>query len=340
MLPAWSVRGLAGVLLAGAVGMPWLAQWQEVVVRAEVETVVEDAGAVVQLRPELVRVPGGRFLMGSEVDADEKPVHEAEVAAFEVCRTEVTQGQWRAVMGTAPFDCKYGCGEEYPAHSVSWNDAVGFMNQLTERENALRGAGERTMTVCYEKDGESWAWRDERCTGYRLPTETEWEYAARADTATEYSFGDDVKMLDEYAWHSGNSDNKVHPVRQKTVNPWGLYDVHGNVWEWVWDWHGVYKDDADMVHVGPQTGTHRELRGGVFWTSPKALRSASRFGYHPTPTPTVRGFGFRCVRGLSGSDPLSLHSALRDWFPPSYSFVYFVLLYVRGALLPEPPSTP
>lgn len=301
VLPAWSVRGLAGVLLAGAVAMPWLAQWQGVVVRAEGETVVEDAGAVVELRPELVRVPGGRFRMGSERwDEDEKPVHEAEVAAFEMCRTEVTQGQWKAVMGTEPFDCAYGCGDEYPAHDVSWNQAVEFMNELTERENALSG---EPMTLCYTKEGESWSWTKKDCTGYRLPTETEWEYAARADSTTEYSFGDDAKMLDEYGWYSGNSGGSTRPVQQKKANPWGLYDVHGNVWEWVWDWNGGYRSDTGKGHVGPQAGEAKVLRGGSFRHLPQFLRSAYR--NRDLPAFTDRNIGLRCARGVWLPEPRS-----------------------------------
>jgi len=298
VLPAWSVRGLAGVLLAGAVGMPWLAQWQGVVVRAEGETVVEDAGAVVELRPELVRVPGGVFTMGStRGDRDEQPVHQAKVSAFEICRTEVTQGQWKAVMETEPFQPGYGIGSDYAAQNIDKWMAMSYMVQLTQRENALE-ANDVALTQCYEEKDGKWVWTRRDCTGYRLPTETEWEYAARAGTTAEYSFGEDVAQLNEYAWHEGNSDAEVHVVGTKKANPWGLYDMHGNVYEWVWDWHSErYPAEAgELGYWGPTSGGSGVLRGGSLWNGPEYLRSAYRLS---RSLDYRTGYvGFRCVRAV------------------------------------------
>jgi formylglycine-generating enzyme required for sulfatase activity len=161
---------------------------------------------------DFVLIAAGEFLMGSESgDSDEKPVHRVRISKnFYLGKYEVTQAQWHAVMGDNPSRFK---GDTLPVEQVSWEDAQKFI----ERLNAQEGG-----------------------TKYRLPTEVEWEYAARAGTTTAYSFGDNPRPLGEYAWFSENFGNTTHPVGQKQPNPWGLYDMHGNVWEWVQDWYGPY----------------------------------------------------------------------------------------------------
>ncbi len=155
------------------------------------------------------------FMMGSPKsesgrDSNEGPQHQVTISkAFELQTTEVTQSQWQAVMGSTPSDFK---GPDLPVEQVSWDDAQAFISKL----NAL-GDGYR----------------------YRLPTEAEWEYAARAGTTGPYA-GD----LDAMAWYSQNSGNKTHPVGTKAPNAWGLYDMHGNVWEWTQDWDGAYSSSA------------------------------------------------------------------------------------------------
>ena len=157
---------------------------------------------------EFVLIPAGKFMMGSDSgESNGKPVHEVRISkAFYLGKHEVTQGQWQKVMGNNPSIFK---GDAIlPVENVSWEDVQEFIHKLNAKEGD---------------------------TKYRLPTEAEWEYAARARTATIYSFGNDERQLGEYAWYFPNSGNKTHPVGQKKPNAWGLHDMHGNVWEWVQD---------------------------------------------------------------------------------------------------------
>lgn len=329
-MPGWAARGLAGLLLAGALTLPWVATWQEVLRRPEPAQV---ASELVQYRPELVLVPGGRIRMGSTLAEREKfkqglpeklhsqfedeHSHDAEVAPFYVCRTEVTLAQWKAVMGGSPVDCPYKCEDNQPATNVQWHDACHFMVELTRLENeVLRVRGEPELTPCYEWTGETCIWTDPACTGFRLPTETEWEYFARAGTTTAYSFGDDPKDMckhgnggdltakrehpewdepDEYG-PMFDCDDKypdLAPVGSFAENPWGLHDVHGNAWEWTWDWYAAELDTKASA-LG-DAGVSRVSRGGSFGDWPRRLRAAFRLGSQPTVQ--VPSVGLRCVRG-------------------------------------------
>jgi formylglycine-generating enzyme required for sulfatase activity len=129
---------------------------------------------------------------------------------------------------------------------------------------------------------------------YRLPTEAEWEYAARAGTTTAYSFGDDTRQLGEYAWYSENAGNTTHSVGQKKPNPWGLYDMHGNVWEWVQDWYGPYTAAAAVDPAGPSSGSNRVIRGGCWYFVAGYCRSAYRFLF--APGYRLDYLGFRLLR--------------------------------------------
>ena len=181
---------------------------------------------------------------------------------------------------------------------MSWVDTVAYLNRLTELESEVRVAkGESALSACYEGSGSEVRWVS-GCSGYRLPTEAEWEYAARAGTTTSWSFGEDPAVAGDYAWYSDNSGNKVHAVGDKE-NPWGLSDMHGNVWEWVWDAYDSYKSGKVVNSVG----TSRALRGGSFYYSPWDLRSARRYWY--SPGYRGRSGGFRCARG-PGPPRLSL----------------------------------
>jgi formylglycine-generating enzyme required for sulfatase activity len=216
---------------------------------------------------EFVLIPAGTFTMGSPYpDAydDEKPAHQVTISEpFYMGKYEVTQAQWKAVMGENPSVFK---DDDRPVENVLWEDAQQFIQKLNKREGK------------------------EAC---RLPSEAEWEYAARAGTTTTYSFGDNESQLGDYAWYSQNSDNTTHPVGEKKPNAWGLYDMHGNVWEWVQDWYGPYTAEAVTDPIGPATGTARVIRGGGWGDAAQGARSADRGWAHPGYRDGY--LGFRCL---------------------------------------------
>jgi formylglycine-generating enzyme required for sulfatase activity len=229
---------------------------------------------------DMVQVRGGSFWMGSRVDdarayLDERPRHRVEVAPFWIGRYVVTQAEYRKVVEQSPGA---PLGDDLPVNNVSWFDAVAFCNALSRREG---------YWPAYEVERTKVTWIPE-ADGYRLPTEVEWEYAARAGTETAWSFGDDEAQLGEYAWYAANSGGELHPVGEKKPNLWGLYDMHGNVYEWCWGWDGSYP-------TSPPVGSARVLRGGSFLFGPGSLRSAGR----DRNSPDVRHerFGFRVARG-------------------------------------------
>jgi formylglycine-generating enzyme required for sulfatase activity len=214
---------------------------------------------------EFVKIEPGTFKMGSDSgDFDEKPVREVRISqAFWMGVTEVTQEEWKEVMGNNPSYFQK-CGK-CPVEQVSWNDIQEFIQTLNSKE----------------KDGSK----------YRLPTEAEWEYAARAGTSGDFA-GD----LDSMGWYDVNSETKTHPVKTKSANPWGLYDMHGNVWEWVQDWYsnGKYPEGSAKDPVGPDSGSNRAIRGGGWDNNAFDLRSANRFS--DSPKNQFHDLGFRLVR--------------------------------------------
>jgi len=210
-----------------------------------------------------VRIPAGSFMMGNPSSEsgryfEETPHRVTLTKPFYMQTTEVTQGQWKAVMGSNPSHFS-DCGDNCPVEQVSWNDCQEFLRKLNQRE------GNGT---------------------YRLPTEAEWEYACRAGTTGPY-----YTDLDRAGWYDGNSGNRTHPVAQKTPNAWGLYDMHGNVWEWCQDWHEDYPGGSVTNPEGPSSGAYRVIRGGSWHSIARSCRSAFRSFL----TPDLRGsyFGFR-----------------------------------------------
>jgi formylglycine-generating enzyme required for sulfatase activity len=191
---------------------------------------------------------------------------------------EVTQAEYQAVMGTNP---SYFKGDTLPVEQVSWYDAINYCNALSKKEG---------LTAAYTVNGNNVTW-NKSANGYRLPTEAEWEYACRAGTTGPYSSGSSV---DAAGWYSSNSGSKTHPVGQKQANAWGLYDMHGNVWEWCWDWYGSYPSGSQTDPSGASSGEYRVDRGGSWSYGARYLRSA----YRGRRYPSARGIdlGFRLVR--------------------------------------------
>ena len=196
---------------------------------------IENVGGVI--KPQMIAIPGGKFQMGDDNDLKyAKPSHSVSIKTFFISKHLITQEQYQAVMGTNP---SYFKGAKCPVEQVSWNDAVEFCKKLSQQTGK----------------------------NYRLPSEAEWEYACRAGTQTKYYFGDDEKQLGNYAWYNGNANNETHPVGEKYPNQFGLYDMHGNVWEWCSDhWHDNYKNaPTDGSSWNSGTDNSRVLRGGSWF---------------------------------------------------------------------------
>jgi formylglycine-generating enzyme required for sulfatase activity len=261
----------------------------------------------------LVLIPKGTFTMGSPIEeegADEdEQQHQVTISKdYYLGVTEVTQGQFEKVMGTNPsyFQkrvIRKSDSSMYPVEQVSWEDAVEFCKRLSDLP-------------------------EEKKAGrvYRLPTEAEWEYACRAGSKTAYSFGESARSLGDYAWIGNNSGSReldcdtlwakmknnpqeyldtllsagcaTHPVGEKKPNAWGLYDMHGNVWEWCSDWYGVYPKGAVKDPTGAKEGSKRVSRGGSWRNVAGLCRSASRGGGSPSRRYAI--IGFRVALSSSG----------------------------------------
>ena len=222
----------------------------------------------------LVKIPAGRFTMGSQVQ-----VQVELTRSFWLMTTEVTQGQYRAVTGENP---SYFKGDDLPVEQVSWYEAVQYANALSERED---------LTPCYTVSGTTVGWpKGLGCSGYRLPTEAEWEYAARGGEGHVYS-GSDTPS--DVGWSNENSGSKTHAVGGKAPNAYGLYDMSGNVWEWVWDVYGSTLPGGRDPH-GPEAGSKRVLRGGAWGYTARYLRVAYRNGGNPDNR--NHNLGFRLAR--------------------------------------------
>jgi len=232
------------------------------------------SGAVIHLR----WIPLGRFPMGSPDDEvgrvnDEGPQHWVTLSrGFWLADAPCTQAEWKAVMGTEPSDFK---GSDLPVEQVSWEDCQEFCKRLRSRFPGL---------------------------GARLPSEAEWEYACRAGTTGAYNDGSMCTeprgkdpALDKLGWFDENSGGKTHSVRQKEANQWGLYDMHGNVWEWCEDWFGDYNADDQVDPAGPASGCGRVFRGGSWYSLARNCRSAKRLWWPLYDR--NRSFGFRLASG-------------------------------------------
>ena len=232
-------------------------------------------GSWIVIRMEFIRIPAGEFKMGSPANErsryhDEAPIHRVTIhKPFYLGKYPVTQKQWLEVMEYNP---SYFKGDDLPVESVSWDDVQEFIKKLNEIEGTDK---------------------------YRLPSEAEWEYACRAGTTTRYSFGDDDLKLGEYAWYDEKIGGKTHPVGKKRANLWGLYDMHGNVWEWVQDeWHSDY-DGAPANGSAWENGVsiRRVSHGGSWFSSSKGCRSAVRDHFEPNFRKRCN-LGFRLVKDV------------------------------------------
>jgi formylglycine-generating enzyme required for sulfatase activity/beta-phosphoglucomutase-like phosphatase (HAD superfamily) len=244
-------------------------------------------------RPKMVPIPKGRFLMGSpkdekDRDSDEKQHWVELTQPYVMMETEVTQGQYQAVMGENPSGVTGGPeAVQRPVENVTWFDAVKYANRLSQAEG---------IEECYRIVGTEVSWEKKQgCRGYRLPTEAEWEYAARAGQKTVYAGSGNAE---EVGWCDGNSRLQTHPVKQKKANEWKLYDLSGNVWEWVWDWYGDYQEKEQRDPVGPPkvdaSAAYRVVRGGGWGSDAWGVRVANRA--RNAPGDRYVNQGFRLVR--------------------------------------------
>ena len=215
----------------------------------------------------MIRVDGGTFTMGATAeqqnpDYDEKPTHQVTLSSYYIGETEVTQALWNAVTGKNKSKFK---GDNLPVERVSWNDCQKFIEKL----NSLTGKR------------------------FRLPTEAEWEYAARGGNKSNSAQYSGSSSLDEVAWYNGNSGNQTHPVKTKNANEFGIYDMSGNVYEWCQDWYGSYSSYAQTNPTGPESGTSRVYRGGSWKDIARYCRSSRRDCY--TPDNSYYNLGLRLV---------------------------------------------
>ncbi len=247
---------------------------------SELPTIVTASGV------EMVSIPGGWFEMGDDGgNEDESPVHRVWVDPFLMDKHEVTQDQYRQLQMSDPSRFQ---GEGLPVEQQTWIDAIRFCNERSYEEG---------LDPCYD-DGSLEC--DFDANGYRLPTEAEWEYAARAGTSTKYFFGNDPRRMGQFAWTEGNAGERTQEVGTRRPNPWGLYDLYGNVAEWVNDYYGedYYRSSPEMNPRGPVEGDFRVLRGGGWSTFVDVLSSSDRsFSASVDDGCLVSdAVGFRCVR--------------------------------------------
>ena len=242
----------------------------------------------------MILIRGGSFLMGSPEDepgrnmTDEGPVHKVNISSFYMAKYPVTQAEYELIMGANPSQNK---GENHPVERVSWNMAVEYCNKRSIAEG---------LTPVYSIDGNNVIW-DRKANGYRLPTESEWEYACRAGTTTAYNTGSNI--TNNTGWYNANSGGTMQAVGQLPANRFGLFDMHGNVWEWCWDWYHRYPTHAETNPTGPPGPianaevfiSQRIVRGGTFQHPPEFMRSAHRSWFTPDRNASNMA-GFRIVR--------------------------------------------
>jgi formylglycine-generating enzyme required for sulfatase activity len=255
----------------------------------------------------MVYLPGGEFNMGdAHGNPDEAPVHRVTVSAFLIDEHEVTQELFAKFQ--LPNPSHWHEQPKNPVERVRWRDAKQFCNERSRAEG---------LACCYNEKTPEWDC-DPAAAGYRLPTEAEWEYACRAGTTGAYDFGAPDKLR-QYAWFAGNAEGRTHPVGQKKPNPWGLYDLYGNVSEWCEDVYGptYYQQGAAADPLGPPSpgkDVKRVMRGGSWKASAEACRASFRQGQRTGDTDAcfyTDYCGFRCVRRVTLADLARLRAATK-----------------------------
>ena len=244
----------------------------------------------------MVRISSGSFLMGSPLSestrSDDERQHQVTLTRdFLLASTEVTQAQWRGVMGGNP---SHFTGDDLPVERVSWFDAVEFCNKLSDRDD---------LTRAYRVKGKRVTW-DRSAIGYRLPTESEWEYACRAGSTTPFHFGGNITPDQvNYDGDDPLSGGREGQDRRRTVsagslpaNTWGLHEMHGNVYEWCWDWYGDFPSGSVTDPIGLSSGDHRVKRGGAWSVNAQYCRSANR--NINDPDKRYNALGLRLARSM------------------------------------------
>lgn len=274
-------------------------------------------------------IKGGTFQMGSpesepERSSDETQ-HSVTVGNFYISKTEITQNEYQEIMGTNPSEMK---GDDLPVTNITWYDAVRYCNEKSKKED---------LSPCYTITGSTVTWY-RSANGYRLPTEAEWEYAARANTTTPFHFGDyvhnsDANCYNAYGYNNDASGNWVNgsdaylrktvTVDQYPANSYGLYNMHGNAAEWVWDWYSAYDSNASVNPTGSESGNAKVFRGGGWNDHPKHIRSAYR-GAQPADV-GLYSIGIRPVRNAStySGEVKSVYGAKAELKTGKTLIVYF-----------------
>jgi formylglycine-generating enzyme required for sulfatase activity len=256
---------------------------------------------------EMVSLPGGEFTMGtSDGNDDEAPPHQVAVSPFLIDKYEVTHEMFAAVQ--LPDPSHWQEDPRGPVERVRWREAKAYCNERSRLEG---------LTPCYNEKTPEWNC-DDSANGYRLPTEAEWEYAARAGSRAPFDFGSPDKLR-QFAWYADNSDRKTHPVGQKRPNAWGLYDMDGNVSEWCEDVYdpNYYKTSPHLDPKGPPDpgkDVKRVMRGGNWKSGPEACRVTYRQGERTGNTDACFATdycGFRCVRRASATELAELAAAAK-----------------------------
>ena len=245
----------------------------------------------------MVKVQGGTFKMGSKdsdnsADNDEQKEHSVTVKDFEICKFEITVWQWKEYVKAnklkMPLKPTWGWQDNYPINNITWYEAIAYCNWLSKREK---------LDLVYSQNGPN-VTCDFTKNGYRLPTEAEWEYAAKGGNKSKETRYSGSNNQDEIAWHKANSNASPHTIGTKLPNELGIYDMSGNVWEWCWDWYNkdYYKVEDGKNPRGPVMGERKSVRGGSWDSKLNYMRPANRIS--TIPNKTHEFYGFRVARSI------------------------------------------